>query len=98
MKKVWDINTFFGQPNARIALQLFDNSVAVRASRDANLGMDPSRPTYIPPAIGWLAYSPAPIDPPNSNPPMLMQVYYQYTRCGLKGIDFGGKEVFGNSY
>jgi len=93
MKKVWDYSTFFGYPSARCAVQLFDNSVSVRASKDCNLGCDPNG-LGVPPALGWITYAQALIDPPPPNPVVLTHVYYQYTRCGLSGVDFGGKEVF----
>jgi prepilin-type N-terminal cleavage/methylation domain-containing protein len=93
IKKKWDVSTFFGMPSAKCVVQLFDNSVAIRASRDSNLGCDPNT-LAVPPAQGWIPYNPAGIDPPNTNPPSLMQVYYQYTRSGLKGVDFVGKEIF----
>jgi len=93
VKKNVDMTTFFGFPTARCVVQLFDNSVSIRASRDANLGCDPNT-LADPPPNGWVQYNPAQptIDPPNTSG-ALMQVYYQYTRSGLKGTDFAGHEV-----
>jgi prepilin-type N-terminal cleavage/methylation domain-containing protein len=88
-KKVWDASTFFGFPTAKCAVQMFDNSIQIRASRDANLGADPNTGGAV-----QIAYNPpAGIpDPPNPSG-ALSHVYYLYTRSGLKGVDFGGKEV-----
>jgi prepilin-type N-terminal cleavage/methylation domain-containing protein len=88
-KKVWDASTFFGFPTAKCAVQMFDNSVQIRSSRDANLGADPNTGNLV-----QIPYNPAAgtPDPPNPNG-ALTYTYYQYTKSGLKGIDFGGSNV-----
>jgi len=97
-KKKIDMTTFFGFPTAKCVVQMFDNSVQVRASRDANLGCDPNT-LAIPPAQGWVQYTADGSTPdPANTTGALSQVYFQYTRGGLRGVDFGGKEVPGTQY
>jgi len=86
----------FGLEEARIPLLMFDGSVSVRATADANPGWRPESPTdpcpseffynpgnspWFPPAIG--------IDGPGLD---IVTGFYRWTRLGLKGIDFGGAE------
>jgi hypothetical protein len=88
-KKTFDASTYFGFPTARCSVLMFDTSVQVRASRDANLGCEPNSMTAYP-----ITYNPTPGTPdPISTSGALSNAYYWYTRSGLQGIDFGGKEV-----
>jgi prepilin-type N-terminal cleavage/methylation domain-containing protein len=93
-KKVVDASTFFGFPSARCTIQMFDNSVQVRASRNANLGCDPNTESTIQIPYNPAAGTPEPVNPNNT----LSNLYYSYTRGGLKGVDFGGNEVMTQSY
>jgi type II secretory pathway pseudopilin PulG len=100
ISKKFDYRAFFGFNTARPIVQMFDNSVSIKASKDANLGnADPNAPNgtltqtqYTPPAD-----TPDPL-PPEGTAGRPSTVYYQYSRSGLKGIDFGGNEVRGTAY
>ncbi len=76
--------TLYFEPNARQPILMFDGSVSVRATRDANPGFRPLDPTNPEPSMikkqirGPFDYFPG---------------YYRWTRGGLGGIDFGGDEV-----
>ena len=93
-KKTIDYTMFFGFPSARCAVQMFDNSVQLRFSRDSNLGCDPNTLTPIQIPYNPAAGTPDPINPNGT----LANLYYQYTRGGLRGVDFRGKEVVSRSY
>jgi prepilin-type N-terminal cleavage/methylation domain-containing protein len=85
---------FFSYANAKQPLLMFDQSVNVRYSRDANPGYQPHLPNGAAPTV--ISY--APESPPfNWEPTNLAGNYnaesgylgrFQYTRAGLKGIDF----------
>ncbi|MEX2217723.1 MAG: prepilin-type N-terminal cleavage/methylation domain-containing protein [Phycisphaerales bacterium] len=94
-RKNWTYHTFFGFKSAKCMVQMFDASVKLRSNDEANLGCDPQSLAN-PPANGWIPYVPAaqsidPRVPPGGN--TFSHVFYQYTRSGLRGIDFGGREV-----
>ena len=89
---VFDYRTFFGMETASPVVEMFDNSVGIRASRVANPGADPNNP------LGGAAQTPynadgTTPDPPAPNGTIMTYVKYQYTRGGLKGVDFAGHEV-----
>jgi prepilin-type N-terminal cleavage/methylation domain-containing protein len=90
----FDYRCFFGMNTAKPVVEMFDNSVAVRASKDANRGTaDPNgatSSTFCTTAYNSDGSTPDPAAPNNS---ILTDVKYQYTRGGLKGIDFGGREL-----
>jgi len=76
----------------RQPLALLDASAAVRANRDSNRGTDqPNNPNST--ASASLTYVPSAIEPPVPNPNTPGTGYYMWTRSGMKGVDFGGKEV-----
>ncbi|TVS06885.1 MAG: prepilin-type N-terminal cleavage/methylation domain-containing protein [Phycisphaerales bacterium] len=85
---------FFMNPDARVPVAMFDGSVAVRRTADSNLGWSPRSPTRIvpdrvnhdPESRPWEA-QPRPGDSNSLFP------YYRWTRGGLKGIDFDGREI-----
>ncbi len=101
-RRTFDWRDFYGYDTASCVVQFFDNSVSLRKSKDANQGLAN-------PNAGWgvvsatagntlynsTGTSPDPISP-GGNP--IPKVRYQYTRGGLKGVDFGGKEVLTSSY
>jgi hypothetical protein len=68
---------------------MFDGSVDVRISADANPGWDPSNPA-LPCMITW--YEPYPWEPDTGNGEWHQAIkgFYRWTRGGLKGVDFGG--------
>lgn len=87
---------FYAFQNARQPLLFFDTSVSNRATKDANVGMDPANarstsPTrYTYDASFWNGYEPL---PPSGREREIVFGYYRWTRGGLGGIDFGGNEV-----
>ncbi len=91
---------FFAYQESKQPLLMFDQSVSVRRTGDANPGFNPSTPTSPAPTV--ITYDPD--DPPNAwEAPTIRGDFapetgiylgrYQWTRAGLKGIDFGGSEV-----
>jgi prepilin-type N-terminal cleavage/methylation domain-containing protein len=91
---------FFGLEMCRQPLLFFDGSVVVRASQDANRGWRNPRQGTVPgPNDRWLIYQP-PAKPQDWQPMPVTSAtqdrgfaYYRFTRGGLKGIDFGGREI-----
>ena len=83
---------FFGYPDARQPLLMFDTSVNVRISADANFGWVPTAPT----SKAWtrIVYEPDAWegDPPRDGDDRAIG-YYRWTRGGLAGIDYGGTEI-----
>jgi prepilin-type N-terminal cleavage/methylation domain-containing protein len=79
-------------PVARQPLLLFDNSVAVRYTGDANQGWHPSTPLGGPTVYGYTptAFEPAPL---NGGTTESVIGYYRWTRGGLRGVDYAGGEV-----
>jgi prepilin-type N-terminal cleavage/methylation domain-containing protein len=88
-RKTFDFSAFFGFPTARCVVQMFDNSVQVRASRNSNLGCDPNSGNVSPIAYNPPAGTPDPVNTSGA----VANRYYECTRSGLKGVDFGGSEV-----
>jgi prepilin-type N-terminal cleavage/methylation domain-containing protein len=93
---------FHAYPVARQPLLFFDGNVSVRKTGDANPGWhnapnlggiqyDPRSPE---PTIYY--YYPTPSEPPTLSGADFDQVigYYRWTRGGLRGVDYGGKEVW----
>jgi prepilin-type N-terminal cleavage/methylation domain-containing protein len=86
---------FYAYPEARQPLLMFDQSVNTRKASDANRGFRPAAP-FQAGVFTAIAYSPANA-PNNFESPTLngqatesLPGYWQYTRAGLKGIDFPG--------
>jgi prepilin-type N-terminal cleavage/methylation domain-containing protein len=76
----------------RQPLALLDSSAAVRSNRDANMGTDnPNNPAST--SHASVVYVPSAIDPPAPPGTPAGTGYYVWTRSGMKGVDFGGKEV-----
>ena len=86
---------YHAYPQARVPMMLCDGSVSVRRTGDANPGFDPWAPTgnnatdyqYNPSILG--------VEPPTASGAVFDTVYgyYRWTRGGLKGVDYGGKEI-----
>ena len=75
--------TLFFEPTARQPILMFDGSVSVRNTSDANKGFKPLKPTD--PGATMIRKGNASSEPfPGS---------YRWTRGGLRGIDFRGSEV-----
>jgi prepilin-type N-terminal cleavage/methylation domain-containing protein len=85
--------SFFGFDTAKPVVQMFDNSCRIRHSATANPGCDPNTGASY--ANPFVQYNPA-MTYPDPYPPggmLLSRVYYQYTKGGLRGVDFDGKEI-----
>ena len=92
---------FYGYEEARLPVLMFDASVTVRPNIEANIGWDPTSPTTKGQDVDWFLYAtglrPAEQwEPPTRNGAFTdenVRGYYQWTRGGLRGLDFGGSEI-----
>jgi hypothetical protein len=76
---------YFYRPGSRVAVLLHDASVSIRDTNDANPGFQPRNPS-----------SPDPTLIRETIPGVGTQNYpgvFRWTRGGLRGIDFAGKEI-----
>jgi prepilin-type N-terminal cleavage/methylation domain-containing protein len=84
---------FHAYPDAKQPLVFFDGSVNTKRTGDSNQGWDPLNPTGSLPTRYY--YTPSPGEPPTlsgaASDPVIG--YYRWTRCGIRGVDFGGGEV-----
>jgi len=94
-----NISPFYGLAISRQPLLMFDGSVGVRLSGDGNRGWDPREPEDECPDsffFQWKPWDPPPIGNMEGGAGGglidLVEGYYQWTRLGLRGIDFGGNE------
>ena len=102
-QKVWIFDLFarhfykraiwHGYEIASQPLLFFDGAVNIRLTRDANKGWDPWAPTSQAPTI--YQYWPTSFEPPTLTGAQadLVYGYFRWTRAGLRGVDFGGREV-----
>ncbi|MDQ7013209.1 MAG: prepilin-type N-terminal cleavage/methylation domain-containing protein [Planctomycetota bacterium] len=85
---------YFLDPDAREPLLMFDGSGNVARTADANLGWTPRNPTK---ADYLIDYNPNPNDawyaPPRDPGGDALAARYNFTRGGLRGIDFGGEPI-----
>jgi hypothetical protein len=88
---------FYAYEEARCSMLFADGAAAVRVTADANRGWNPVAPNNPSPSV--FPYTPAPA-PNNWEPATLSGQasdtvfgYYQWTRRGLGGRDFGGPEI-----
>ncbi len=93
---------FYAYPQAAQPLLSMDSSVTTRRNRDCNRGWNPIFPTSVaPPKYEYNPESPRSGGEPAYDPPKLgegsndnkLYPYYRWTRSGLGGVDYGGKEV-----
>lgn len=96
---------FFGKqniyalyPDARVVVAMFDGSVGARRTDESNFGWIPRTPNR--PARPDILYNPEQRNPPRlwlaqKRPGDSDRVFghYRWTRGGLRGVDFGGREV-----
>lgn len=86
---------FYAYPKATQPLAFGDGSVQVKKTADSNVGWNPLDPNN-PFTFTIYSYRPMePDDPPAQGGTALGDVvkgYYRWTRWGVRGIDFGGKE------
>jgi prepilin-type N-terminal cleavage/methylation domain-containing protein len=84
---------YHAMPDARVPVLMFDGSAAVRLSAEANPGFHPNDPTSADPT----EYVHRPFgdegDAVGADGADDVIGRYKWTRGGLRGIDFGGKEI-----
>lgn len=96
------VQRYYAYDDARIPVLMFDASSSVRQSGDSNVGWDPNAPNLRSSAITWFSYARALYprnqwEPPTRNGALTdpnVKGYMKWTRGGLKGIDYGGREIF----
>ncbi len=88
---------YYAYEVARVPVAMFDSSVSVKVTSDSNEGFNPSNPTSASPArFIYLpeAWEPEPLFGAVGNGAGdIVSGYYRWTRGGLSGVDFGGKEI-----
>ena len=84
---------WYAYPVAAQPLLFFDSSVSLRKTADSNPGWNPTAPFALTTPMTY-HYFPSGTDPRTLSGFVSEAVhgYYRWTRAGLKGIDFGGKE------
>jgi prepilin-type N-terminal cleavage/methylation domain-containing protein len=92
---------YYAVPQSRQPLMAYDQSVQTRRTRDTNLGTDPNASPTAPPirsTIPQASLDARPWDLADLQSSVGIQLYkhYQFTRGGLKGVDFPG--VFNRPY
>jgi prepilin-type N-terminal cleavage/methylation domain-containing protein len=76
-------------------LLMFDSSVSVRKTRDCNIGWDPRSPTDLN-AITQYNFTPFSFEAAQTlsgGPSDVVKGYFRWTRNGIRGVDFAGREV-----
>jgi len=77
-------DTLFIEDRTKQPILFFDGSVSTRATQDANKGFQPLNPTSPEPTMINIVFR---------DTPKFFPGYYRWTRSGLRGVDFGGREV-----
>ena len=78
---------YFADPEAKSTVLMFDGSVGRKATADSNPGFQPDDPTSPSPTIISVSQGPG-------VPRLEYNGVYRWTRGGLRGIDFGGGEIY----
>ncbi|MBC7834152.1 MAG: prepilin-type N-terminal cleavage/methylation domain-containing protein [Phycisphaerales bacterium] len=84
------IQPFYAYSICKQPLGFFDASVRNMNTRDSNRGFRPDAPTADAPTL--INYTPSPFESPAINEPNIAG-RYQWTRGGLRGVDYGGDAV-----
>ena len=84
--------TYYSYNEAKVNLLFFDGSVRLEAGSDSNPGWSPLQPEN---PVFRQKYAPLDTYPhwPNGEKRQKNSVKYRWTRDGLRGIDFGGREI-----
>jgi prepilin-type N-terminal cleavage/methylation domain-containing protein len=83
---------YYAYKDARMPLAFFDGSVRIEVTNDANEGWKPRSPADEGPTR--MTYDPRLWEGPTPiGTERLVVGHYRWTRGGLKGIDFGGREI-----
>jgi prepilin-type N-terminal cleavage/methylation domain-containing protein len=88
------IDRYYAHEDAKVVLHMYDGSASFRATRDANIGWNPTSPKAARATI--YSYIPRPWEPPTidpNRPSDRVTGYYRWTRGGLKGVDFEANEI-----
>jgi prepilin-type N-terminal cleavage/methylation domain-containing protein len=87
------VDRYYAHEDAKVVVHMFDGSAAFRATRDANVGWNPTSPNANRPAV--YTFNPRAWEAPNTEPgrPERLKGYYRWTRGGLKGVDFEADEI-----
>jgi prepilin-type N-terminal cleavage/methylation domain-containing protein len=87
---------YFGYQNARVTLLMHDTSVTVRKTLESNAGWHPNYPTIAGFPVPY-NYAPDVWEPPTLSGAAVDPIdlgYYRWSRGFLKGVDYGGSEIF----
>ncbi|MBL9032178.1 MAG: hypothetical protein JNM80_10800 [Phycisphaerae bacterium] len=86
---------FYAYPDAKVPLAIFDGSVRTMRTDRTNPGYNPGTPASPSPTFFYYDPSILGFEPPTRNGAQAEAVigWYRWTRGGLKGIDFGGREI-----
>jgi prepilin-type N-terminal cleavage/methylation domain-containing protein len=87
---------YFGYDNARVTVLMHDSSVTVKKSTDCNIGWHPNYPSIAGFPVPY-NYAPDVWEPPTVSGGIVDPIYsgyYRWTRGFLKGVDFGGNEIY----
>jgi hypothetical protein len=89
------VPSFYAYPDSAVPMMFWDGSASTRITGNANQGCDPNQPYGIFPER--YSYNPSILgfEPPTRSGAVSDMVtgYYRWTRMGLKGVDYAGKEV-----
>ncbi len=102
----WPNKLSYYYPESKINMLFFDGSVRTERTGDSNPGWDPARPadqnatTEVPYITIDKDFFPAPRNDADGNfqDDVAYPGYYGWTRRGLRGIDYGGKEIDTGDY
>jgi prepilin-type N-terminal cleavage/methylation domain-containing protein len=84
---------------SRQPLLMYDASVNVRRTEDANMGFNPNGGLAPPTSLPFITYVPTvPLEPPSPEANFIGRPRFVWTRGGLRGVDFGGNEIFTLAY
>ncbi len=88
------VDRYYAHEDAKVVLNMFDGSASYRATLAANPGWNPNIPRRARPTI--MTYRPRSWEAPAVDPNGAdrLKGFYRWTRGGLKGIDFGAKEIY----
>ncbi len=88
---------YYGFPEARVPVLTVDGAAHVRVTTQANPGFQPDVPTSTFPILFY--YSPGPWEPARlPSESFIVTGYYNWTRGGVHGVDFEGREVDTSSW
>jgi prepilin-type N-terminal cleavage/methylation domain-containing protein len=96
MRHTGKTRQFYAYEDSKIPLLFFDGSVVDRVTGDSNPGMDPqtfeaNAPVRYAPTAPPNDWEPYPAR--NGTPVEVLIGHYQWTKGGLRGVDYGGSEV-----